>query len=347
VLATIGCRPEDDVTSAFSPSNADSTDATADARASNVVIEHDFGVVLSRGEALRHRFAVRNDTDDAWTFRQIRAPCACTVGELDSPTIAAHSTGYVTVTYHPPSSTKDDARFVYVVFREPGAPVVRLLVTARCRLPMTVSTDALAIHAGSRGKDVQTTFEVENFSGEDWRTLDVRGRDEWLTAASSLVRSGSKEREPRQVWRVDVCALCSALPPGRHESQLAVEARGAQPESQIVPVSLEIPAPVEATPRQLFYGTVARGTGATRRLLIRFGSDVPPPPLDEISIHSDLGHDLDFAWINSQGNVWSLDATIRSEAHEGFLKGSVCIEFATREIPSIEIPVLALVGQGD
>lgn len=85
-----------------------------------------------------HTYRIANPTAGPWTFDRFRTTCGCTVADISAEVVPPGGVAEVRFAYTPPAEPADDRRAIDVVFQEPAAPAVRLVVAARVRHPRTV-----------------------------------------------------------------------------------------------------------------------------------------------------------------------------------------------------------------
>ncbi len=307
-----------------------------------LALEHDFGLVRP-GEILRHQFTVRNSSSGTWTIREVLRTCACAVTRVSAESIPPGGAEQFDVQYRMPSRSTDKSQTVTVHFREPDAPVVSLTARARVRQPMTLPQDDLVINGVARGHVIERNFEVFNYSDADWERLVVEPLDDWITAEALLVPGKAAEEGLCQVWRVLIHADTTDLPSGEHQTRATVRVPGSELPEQTMAIHVTVMSPVSAVPQQLFYGAVSAGGSRTAKLGLHFAPDAIPQDRDSVVVAHDLGQELSLAWARSTGRFWQLVAELTPSAGNHFVEGTVTVEFTDGALPTIRIPVRAMV----
>jgi hypothetical protein len=228
-----------------------------------LTLEHDMGLVRPNA-IIKHEFRIHNPTSRVWTIREVAKTCNCTMARPSSDRVVGHSTVKLTVQYRMPSRSVDKSDTVIVRFKEADAPEVLLLTRARVRASLTFSPDQLAFGTLARGRTVETTLHVYNYGDSDWDGLSINASDNWLTAQPYLMASKTTEPALRQVWRIVACCDTASLVPGSHQGRIAVSPSGTELTSASIPVYVNVMSPVEAVPRQLFFGKVKVGSSVRR-----------------------------------------------------------------------------------
>jgi hypothetical protein len=242
-----------------------------------------------------------------------------------------------------PNRSTDKSQTVTIHFKEPGAPTVSLTARARVREPMTLPQDDLVISGVAQGHVIERNFEVLNYSDADWQRVSVEPLEKWITVQSLLVPGKAAEQGLCQVWRVVVRANTSQLPPGEHQTRVAVRVPGSGLPERSVAIHVRVMSPVSAVPEQLFFGAVSAGGSATAKVGLHFAPDAVPKGADSVVLGHDLGGELSLRWLRSTGRFWQLAADLRPEAGNHFVQGTVTVQFREGGVPTIRIPVRAMV----
>jgi len=308
----------------------------------DLALEHDFGLV-GPGETLRHQFTVRNSSSSTWTIRQVVRTCACSVTRASAESIPPGGAEQFDVQYRMPNRSADKSQTITIHFKEPDSPTVSLSARARVREPMTLPQDDLVINGVAQGHVIGRNFDVLNYSDADWQRLSVRPLDEWITAESLLVPGKAAEDGLRQVWRVVVHAKTSGLSPGEHQTRATVRVPGSDLPERTVAIHVKVMSPVSAVPEQLFFGAVSAGGSATAKLGLHFAPDAIPKGTDSVALGHDLGAELSLRWLRTSGRFWQLAAELTPKAGNHFVQGTITVQFSDGGLPTIRIPVRAMV----
>ncbi len=315
--------------------------------AAQLAIEHDFGVVRPSVK-MSHEFSIKNESEFPWTLKKIHVHCLCTVPGASATVIQPGQTEQYEVAYKAPSKCSDDRRWVMVEFKEHAAPMVRLVVSANVRRPMTAFPPELDLGQMSEAREAQAHVEVQNHSDHDWSSVAVVASEDapWLSGTAALVRRETGqpvETAPRQVWRVVVRGHTAGLRPGQHHGSLDLTAGAQRGEQATVSVRLGITAPVQVIPAQFFFGRIPLGKPATRKVVVVFARNAVPESPQEISFRCEPSDLVQLAWSRSHGRFWELVATLTPRDGSDAAEGMVEIEFPGERLPKLEIPVHALV----
>ena len=313
----------------------------------DVVLEHDFGLVMPE-EQREHRFAIHNSTTRKWTLREVINVCACTATDLSAPGIAAGATEEVTVTYQTGSGSRGERRRVVLLFEEPGAPRVFLVIRAKIREPMTLSPPNVQFLDLGKGLARERLFEVQNFGESDWDSVVVEPTVSWLRTTVNEITFEAGEDLPRQIWRISVTADAADLSHGEHDARIAVEARAAA--SRLVreePVHVRVTSAVNAVPSQFFFGQVRVGQPVKQTIKIRFTHDAVPASATEIVFEHNLGKQLGQEWLDSEGDQWELCARLTPRRDMDLSDAKIIMGFADPEMPTVDLPIYGVVTGTD
>lgn len=339
VLAFLGCgqsRPADrDRSTMGNPNNVENN------ALETIFIEYDPGIIRPGSKTICP-FSISNASDSEWTLKAIHTNCACTVPSVSTETFEPGKAGQIVVHFRAPPECGDMTKGVDVEFNESGAPVIRLLVRAKVRAPLTCFPPKLEFGELSRGAVVQQSISAQNFSDNDWASLCVDTTPHWLRANALLSVIGESEIRPRQCWNITTTVDSTSLPPGIHEGIVTIRDSLSQ-HTSIIPVYLRVLPPVRVSPTALFYGRVYPGKASSKRVVVEFTQTTVPRSASEIEMTHDLGECLVLRWTATEGLTWSLDAIFTADSHDSFVAGTVEIKFPGDEFVKLAIPVHGMV----
>ena len=313
-----------------------------------ITLNHDFGVILQPvNDAVKHEFEITNDTNIVWTLEEIVNTCSCTVAGITSETIQPGNTEKILLVYKPAGDgTFDDDRKSLVIFKEDEAPRFILGVEARVRNPMTVRPKSLAWTRVGTNQTKKDNFEVQNYSKENWKNLDISSKPQWLDIELKNVSPPETDPMLRQLWLVDTAVDTAKLTPGEHRGDIVLSAMGDSGESvtQTLPVVLQITSAVSAIPAQFFFGNVKPSETATKSLIVMFAPDSIPTDKNEIQFEHNLGNSLTFEWLNTEGSTWELQASLNVDGTAIPDDPVAVMAFSNPTLPSIRLPIYVLMN---
>lgn len=312
---------------------------------------HDFGIVRP-GQKVTHRFAIRNDGREPWTFQRFHSNCSCTVGNASAAVVPPGGSEYVEVTYNAPTTLGDERRKVGVQFAEQGAPFLWLEIGARVRDEISVMPGRVVLRTRAKDGITEGFFEVHNYGDRDIELASIRISETWVTEVSRarLASDGGGSRpgrEPRQVWRVRLRADARGLGPGHHTATIGVVASGSDSEVKPLVVELTIPPLLEPIPSQLFLGTVRRGEPARGKVLLRLNPELRVSSADGLSVRGELPGMLKLDCRSlSDPSLWEISAVLTPDSSaRKSIRGFIEVGLADESSPTVRIPVMAQVDE--
>ena len=314
-----------------------------------VTILHDCGVILQPvSEAVPCEFEITNNTNFDWNLKQIVNMCSCTVTDMSTTRIKVGATEKVLVAYKPGGEGSfDDHRRSLVVFEEKDAPVFTLVVTSRVREPMTVKPGTLAWTRVGENQVRKDCFEVQNYSSENWESLNVISYPGWLAYEIQSVDPPESDSSLRQLYLVSLNVDAKDLSPREYRDSIELEARcGERILTKSVPAVLQITSTVSAIPGQFFFGDVTVGEPVTKSIRLVFAPDAVPSDVSRVSWEHNLGDALNLWWIQTAGETWELQATLTLNSTELPEDPHVAIRFADERLSSLNLPVYIMTRTG-
>ena len=313
-----------------------------------ITLNHDFGVILQPvNDAVKHEFEITNNSNVVWTLKEIVNTCSCTVAGTTSETILPGSTEKILLVYKPTGDGAfDDHRRSLVMFKEDEAPRFILGVGARVRNPMTVRPKSLVWIRVETNQMKKDNFEVQNYSKENWKNLEISSKPQWLDIELRSVSPPETDPMLRQLWLVDTAVDTAKLTPGEHRGDIVLLATEDSGESvtQTLPVVLQITSAVSAIPAQFFFGNVKPNETATKSIKVMFAPDSIPADKNEIQFEHNLGDMLTFEWLKTEGSTWELQASLNVNSTAIPDDPVAIIAFSNPTLPRIRLPIYVLMS---
>lgn len=305
-------------------------------------LTHDFGVIQPNVTE-KCRFEIANPTSSPWTFKQTNAALCCVRPTISGPLIDAGGVGWVDVSYKAPAKEGDDLRAVDVVFTEPDAPSLRLLIRAAIREQLYAFPESIDYSGVGPDKQLVANLQVRNYSGAKWHRLFAQASEAWinLDVGPELPVARQSGDAPLEAWMVAVAVDPGALTPGMHGGTVRLSGDGYHRD---VPVKIEVLPPIAAIPSQLFFGRVAAGQLVERHIALMFTEAAAPAVPASISTTHGLANDLEVS-IEKGRNArhFRLLARFHPVSLRGSITGTLHV---TAGDHGIEIPVIASVDGG-
>ncbi|XZE18155.1 DUF1573 domain-containing protein [Pirellulaceae bacterium SH449] len=220
--------------------------------ATNRIVEHDFGFIVA-GSNVHHTFEITNDTNETWTIVETRSDCTCTVAKLAKNVIPPNETLEIVVGFNAPDSPSNDVRKVGFFLEKKSSDPILLLVKARVRKKLNVSSVDLGVHSVGTGERRPVFFDVENFSKESWDGINIESDCRWFSGTATQADLAYQEDGPVQRWRVTCQIDAADVEHGDHRGRVIISGGGLREE---VPIVMRVISPVVAIPAQVFFGSV-------------------------------------------------------------------------------------------
>ncbi len=316
---------------------------------SPVVLEHDFGLVRPR-KTLAHLFRIQNDSSERLVLESIRKTCTCTVAQASSKTIEPGEEESFEVLYKTGGRLGEKNQSLDISFSSGATTLcVELRVKAKVCLPLTPSPAKLTFGIIGRECPAVEIIKLQNFSARNWKSVAVLEAPAWLeTDPAELLVDGDREadeRSPRQVWSLAVRALTETLEPGMHQGEIVLEADGGKVKGTVW-ADIRIRDAVSAAPSLLMYGRIAPDVEVTKNVVVSFVSKPVRWKPEEVVIRNETGESIALEWRVLTDLCWQLKATLSAERRsrdERILDGSLVLEFPDNGLPSLRIPVHAMI----
>ena len=240
----------------------------------------------------------------------------------------------------------DDRRKSLIVFAEEKAPKFILFVGSRVREPMTVRPKSLAWTRVGAGQTKKDNFEIQNFSGEEWKAFEIASKPQWLDIELKSVSSPEAEPKMVQLWLANTTADTTKLTPGEHRGEIVLSATKSDGETmtQRCPIVLQITSAVSAVPAQFFFGNVKPNEVATKSIKVFFNPDSIPKDQDEIQFEHNLGDSLKMKWLSAEGESWELEASLKVAGMTIPDDPKIIMTFADPALPKVHLPIYVMMS---
>ncbi|GHT45335.1 hypothetical protein FACS189454_04640 [Planctomycetales bacterium] len=348
VVCVLGCNRDSDKIShkvkTYSSSQGASEQVFGETN-NTKTLTHDFGVIVQPIEKeVTCEFEIKNETDNVWNLKQIVNTCSCTIADMTSPKVEAGKTEKILVVYKPVGEGSfDDTRKSLITFEEKETPLFVLYVKSRVREPMTLKPKSLSWAKVGENQAKRDSFEIQNYSGEDWETIEVVEKPEWLKFECKKVPPPQTEPMMKQLWLAEVRVDAAGMKPGGYRGEIRLA--GGNGVVSRLPVTLQIASAVSAIPTQLFFGNVRRGEVVTKSIKIIFNPDSIPKNKDEIHFEHGFGRSLQFEWLSSEGETWELQASLKLDNVKIPDEPLVVMTFADPKLPKMSLPIYLMPGE--
>ena len=226
---------------------------------------HDFGPV-PRGAKLRHAFALTNRLAESLTIVDIRASCGCTAGKASAATVAPGQAAVVEAEMDTRNfvGAKATALFVTLMTASGRQAEVRLGVSSTILSDIVLNPGSIDFGVVARGRAPQQSLSIERIGAPAWRL-------ERMISASRVLDASLKQtaRSAGGISYLLTVALKPDAPAGTIRDEILILTNDSQSPSIPVLVTGQVRGDLSASPSVLAWGTVAAGTTAQGRFLLR------------------------------------------------------------------------------
>jgi len=229
----------------------------------------DFGVT-PRGPVLVHYFRVTNTTNAPVTIGQPRVSCGCVSASIlknqlapgeSTAVLAQMDTRRIQQPYVVKSVT------VYVPFLAPVPEEVSLRVQAIARDDLMMSPDTLAFGQVAKGKGAKVSTRVTFMSDPNWTVTEATSTGGYVKASVT-----QESRNGSVVTYLVTATLDPECPAGNWTSDINLKTSNSGVASLRIPVTVNVTAPVAASPESVSFGDVTLGKAAEQKVTLQSGT---------------------------------------------------------------------------
>lgn len=294
----------------------------------------DFGTA-PRGPVLVHYFRFTNTTKETLTLGQPRVSCGCTSASVSTSTVAPGESAAViahmdTRRFQYAGVTK--AVTVYVPFLSPTREEVSLKVQAICRDDLMMSPDTIAFGSVVKGKGAKASTKVTFTSDAKWEIKSSKSTGGYIDVEHKL-----EARNGNTVTYEIIATMDKDCPAGNWTADINLETSNTAVAKLRIPVTVNVTAPVAASPEAVQLGTLSLGNGKETRVTIQSGT--PFKILEVKGADEQLGVKVESKEAKA---VHIITLSAKPNLQGGFTR-SVEIVTDNKEQPTVVIPVAAKV----
>jgi hypothetical protein len=262
---------------------------------------HDFGLVKP-GEVRSHSFQLKNTTNEPLVFDSFRSSCNCTNLKVSKKRIDPGEPFQISVTFHAAKKNYDALSNIVAQFRNSNTWNVPLRLVAKVRQPLSLNSSSLSwTSVGVRDLPI-ATFLVRNYSDATWRGLSFTPSKDWLEIRSEPV---APDEGARQMWKCSAELLPTHLGYGTHSASVTIRAKDAE-ESAVLPIKIDIDAPVVLVPNRVFFAPQDIDRSSTVDLSLVFRTPDRPESQEGFEVQSSLQDVLQTELVKSKDGNWLL-----------------------------------------
>ncbi len=228
--------------------------------------EKDFGV-SPKGTVLVHYFYFTNNTNQTVTLGQPRVSCGCVTPALSKNRVGPGETAAVIAymdTRRIPHAGVTKSVFVFVPFHSPTFEEVALKVTTVTRDDLLMSPDVLAFGTVQKGKPANVSTKVTFTSDANWTINKATSTGAFVNPEFKLA-----SRNGTTVTYDVTAALDKDCPAGNWTSDIFLETSNGAVAKLRLPVTVNVVAPVAASPETVAFGDVKMGTAPEQKVTIQ------------------------------------------------------------------------------
>jgi hypothetical protein len=228
--------------------------------------DKDFGV-SAKGTVLVHYFRFTNTTNQTVTVGQPRVSCGCVTPALTKNRLAPGESAAVVAymdTRRIPHAGVTKSVFIYVPFQSPVFEEVALKVTTVTRDDLLMSPDTLALGTVTKGKTAQVSTKVTFTSDANWTIKKASS-----TGAFVLPEFKLASRNGTTVTYDVTATLDKECPAGNWTSDIFLETSNGAVAKLRLPVTVNVVAPVAASPETVSFGSLKMGTATEQKVTIQ------------------------------------------------------------------------------
>lgn len=224
---------------------------------------HDFGAT-PRGPMLTHYFQFTNNSKETLTIGSLRVSCGCVLATAPVAHIKPGESSYITAQMDTRRFVGHKAVTVYVGFIAPRHEEVTLQVKANGRDDITIYPEALAFGSQRKGTTATTTAQVTFRSDPGLKIESVKCDSSHVKGDAKLLKSNGFE-----VTYEIKATMDANLAPGRWRSDVWLQTNSREFGTVRIPLSVEVTAPVTASPESLQLGEVKVGDSVEQNVMLR------------------------------------------------------------------------------
>jgi hypothetical protein len=301
----------------------------------------DFGLI-SPGTELHHRYTIRNDSTLTWTTKHVTPSCSCTVGEFTARMVKPGQATSLEVAYRAGKQDGSVYEAVMVEFAEPAAPFFNLVMRGEIRSHVSPSPSRVDFGRVSAGARLSRSIQLRNYSDQDVTITKIQAPD-WLHVEFEPAQSSEASKRPRQTWKITIHADVSMFRTGPEAVTLVVHTNAANIAPVVIPVNLEIRAPLEVAPSGLDFRIVPAGTARQQALLLDISPEFGELSEKDLVLTHNLGPELKMQVFKMTGNRFRLIGVFLPKGSTGVRQGELEITVRGKMVPALRVPISAVV----
>lgn len=226
----------------------------------------DFGTT-PRGPVLVHYFRFTNTTNQPLTIGQPRVSCGCTSASVLTTRLAPGETTAVLAqmdTRRIPTPNVTKSVLVYVPFYGAQSEEVALRVQTVCRDDLIMSPDTLAFGQVKKGQGATASTKVTFTSDPNWTVSQSVCTGGFIKVTHKL-----ESRQGSTVTYEVTATIDKECPAGNWCADVYLRTSNAAVTQLRIPVTVNVVAPVAASPDVVRFGDLKLGSPAEQRVIVQ------------------------------------------------------------------------------
>jgi hypothetical protein len=224
---------------------------------------HDFGAT-PRGPLLVHYFRYTNTGKETLAISNVRVSCGCVTASSPVTYVKPGESSYITAQMDSRRFSGAKAVTIYVQFSAPQFEEVTLQVRANGRDDFAMYPDALAFGSVRKGNAPSSSVQVTLTGDPNWDIKEVTADSNYVKPAAKLLKRNGAE------VTFEVSAnLRPDLPVGKWYTDIWIHTSNPALSKVRIPLTVDVNAPVVATPAALALGEVKSGASVEQNVLVK------------------------------------------------------------------------------
>ena len=224
---------------------------------------HDFGAT-PRGPTLVHYFRFTNSSKETVVISNVRVSCGCVTASSPVTQVKAGESSYITAHMDSRRFTGAKSVTVYVQFTSPRYEEISLVVTANGRDDFTMFPDTMAFGSVVKGATPKGSIQVTLLGDANWEIRETKADSNYVKPEMKLVK-----RNGAEVTYEISASLRPDLPVGKWFTDIWLQTSNPNLAKVRVPLTVDVSAPVTATPVALMLGEIKVGDSVEQNVLVK------------------------------------------------------------------------------
>lgn len=227
------------------------------------VTSHDFGTV-ARAAKTEFRFPVQNNLGQELHIASVRASCGCTTPIVETETIKAGETGYITARFNTGSFFGQRSATLTVVIDRPRYAEVQVSVKGYVRTDVVFNPGEVNFGTIEAGEPQTKKVALEYAGRSDWQITNVRSPSEFISAEVKEANRGNG----RVSYELEV-SIKEGAPVGPLQNELILETNDRRLKSVALRYTADVQPVLSVSPQIVDLKDIAPGASVQQRIVVR------------------------------------------------------------------------------